>query len=139
MYLNRIKPYTAMSLLTSQQKQKLFQEVQELRRKREEEKRIRLQVERENKRKQINEHQRLQKLIAEDNKAKAEKDALRAFKCSLLSFRIYQTNLIERGFVEDELYTTRKELQDAEDRGEGKLNWAAFDNLVESTKILFKL
>ena len=83
--------------------------------------------------------QRLQKLIAEDNKAKAEKDALRAFKCSLLSFRIYQTNLIERGFVEDELYTTRKELQDAEDRGEGKLNWATFDDLVKRTKILFKL
>lgn len=128
-----------MSLLTDKQKQKLFQEVQELRRKREEEKRIRLQVERENKRKQINEHQRLQKLIAEEHQAKAEKDALRAFKCSLLSFRIYQTNLIERGFVEDELYTTREELQDAEDRGEGKLNWAAFDNLVKRTKILFKL
>ena len=40
MYLTTTKPYTPMALLTSQQKEKHFQEVQELRKKREEEKRI---------------------------------------------------------------------------------------------------
>lgn len=123
-----------MSLRTPTELKEYLQAFKEKKLKDEENKKKKLKEERLQLQKQKNAHRRLQKLIAEEHQAKAEKDALRAFKCSLLSFRIYQTNLIERGFVEDELYTTREELQDAEDRGEGKLNWATFDDLVKKTK-----
>ena len=36
--------------------------------------------------------------------------------------------------VEKELYTTREELQEAEKRGEGKINWSKFDELIAKNR-----
>ena len=36
--------------------------------------------------------------------------------------------------VEKELYTTREELQEAEKRGEGKINWEKFDELIKRNR-----
>lgn len=36
--------------------------------------------------------------------------------------------------IEKELYTTREELQEAEKRGEGKINWSKFDELIAKNR-----
>ena len=43
---------------------------------------------------------------------------------------IYGTSTIERNTSEEDLYQTREELMEAEERGEGKLNWDVFDRMV---------
>lgn len=47
---------------------------------------------------------------------------------------IYNTKYIERFIGEDDLYTTREQLEEAEQRGEGKVNWDKFNEIVEETK-----
>lgn len=47
-------------------------------------------------------------------------------------FYTYGTSTIERNTSEDDLYQTREELMEAEERGEGKLNWEVFDRLVSN-------
>jgi len=44
----------------------------------------------------------------------------------------YHTTTIERYSAEENLYTTREELMAAEERGEGKINWEKFDQLVKN-------
>lgn len=44
----------------------------------------------------------------------------------------YHTTTIERFSAEEDLYTTREELMAAEERGEGKINWEKFDQLVKN-------
>lgn len=48
--------------------------------------------------------------------------------------KIYHSNLVERYPSERDLYTTREELMAAEERGEGKINWEKFDQLVNETR-----
>ena len=48
------------------------------------------------------------------------------------NYRVYNSNLIERETAEENLYTTREELMAAEERGEGKINWEKFDQLVKN-------
>jgi len=47
-------------------------------------------------------------------------------------FNVYlkRTKTLERDTAEDDLYLTREEIQEAEKRGEGKINWSKFDELV---------
>jgi hypothetical protein len=47
-------------------------------------------------------------------------------------FNVYlkYTKLLERDTAEDDLYQTREELQEAEKRGEGKINWDVWNSLV---------
>lgn len=47
---------------------------------------------------------------------------------------IYRTKYVERCPSDDELYNTREELMEAEERYEGRINWTMFDKLVEQTK-----
>lgn len=47
---------------------------------------------------------------------------------------IYNTKYIERFADDDDLYVTREQLKEAEERGEGKINWKLWDNLVQKTK-----
>ena len=51
-----------------------------------------------------------------------------------ISITIYQSNLIERETAEEDLYQTREELMEAEDRGEGAINWELWDKLVNINK-----
>lgn len=47
---------------------------------------------------------------------------------------IYTLKYIERETAEEDLYQTRDELQEAEERGEGKINWENWDKVVEQTQ-----
>lgn len=44
---------------------------------------------------------------------------------------IYQSPLIERETAETDLYQTREELMEAEDRGEGQINWEIWQQLID--------
>lgn len=47
---------------------------------------------------------------------------------------IYNTRYIERHTADDDLYVTREQLKEAEARGEGKIKWDKFNEIVEQTK-----
>ena len=47
---------------------------------------------------------------------------------------VYHTGYVERGFKDIDLYTTREELKQAEERCEGRINWDAWDKSVEETR-----
>lgn len=51
---------------------------------------------------------------------------------------IYHTRYVTRGFDDSELYNTREELKEAEERCEGRINWTKFNQLVEQTKKMIK-
>lgn len=75
---------------------------------------------------------------AKKEKALEKKKQLEKEKQNLLLtqaqriFNVYlkHTKTLERNTAEDDLYQTREELQEAEKRGEGKINWSKFDELV---------
>lgn len=50
--------------------------------------------------------------------------------------QIYNTKYTERFADDNKLYTSRNELKEAEKRGEGKIRWDVWDNLVNKTKKL---
>lgn len=47
---------------------------------------------------------------------------------------IYNTRYVERFADENELYQTREQLKEAEQRGEGKINWTLWQELVNKTR-----
>ena len=47
---------------------------------------------------------------------------------------VYHTGYVERGFKDADLYQTREELKEAEERCEGRINWEAWDKSVEETR-----
>lgn len=47
------------------------------------------------------------------------------------SYKVYHSNQVERDTREEELYQTREELMEAEERGEGSINWTLWNKLVE--------
>lgn len=49
---------------------------------------------------------------------------------------IYHSNQFERDLGEDDLYQTREELMEAEERGEGKINWTLWDIITEQARQL---
>ena len=51
---------------------------------------------------------------------------------------IYHTRYVTRGFDDSELYNTREQLKEAEERYEGRINWNLWDKLVEQTKKMIK-
>ena len=81
---------------------------------------------------------RVDKLQAEREKSaqKAQKQAVIQITIQRLRtpIPIYHSNQFERDLSEDDLYTTREDLQQAEKRGEGANNWDAFDKLIQETK-----
>lgn len=54
------------------------------------------------------------------------------------TYQVYNTTDHERNPNEEDLYTTREELMEAEERGEGKIRWDVFDKLVEEFKRKWK-
>ena len=53
-------------------------------------------------------------------------------KASYIS--VYTSNLIEREPPEDNLYQSWEELKEAEERGEGELNWSKLFQLIDRTR-----
>ena len=52
--------------------------------------------------------------------------------------RVYHNRYVDRSFADDEVYSTREELMEAEKRGEGSIRWDVFDKLVNETKKIWE-
>ena len=82
--------------------------------------------------------QSVKKALADKLSIKQEKVAKKAQEQQIEAFSrtlcIYNTKYIERYASDEDLYQTREELENAEKRGEGKLNWKLLDKLIEETK-----
>ena len=50
------------------------------------------------------------------------------------TYQVYNTTDHERNINEEVLYTTREELMEAEERGEGKINWEMWDKVSQETQ-----
>lgn len=78
------------------------------------------------------------KALADKLSIKQEKTPQKAQKQQITvisrTMHIYNSRYIERFADENELYTTREQLKQAEERGEGKIKWDKFNELVEQTK-----
>lgn len=118
-------------LLTNEKLQRLFQESLNRQRKRKE--REQKKKEREKKKKA------LLSLKKNKNKGKA-KDCIYSSLGNTSSpfnsrdFNVYNNKYIEREIADEVLYTTRHELQEAEKRGEGKINWYIWDKLLQKNQ-----
>ena len=80
----------------------------------------------------------VKKALAKQHSKKQEKMPQKGCKQPQIEFSrtitIYNTKHIERFLGEDDLYVTREQLKEAEARGEGKIHWDRFDELVQQTK-----
>lgn len=86
--------------------------------------------------------QRVDKLIKEREKASQNEQKQAIIQITIQTLRtpipIYHSNQFERDSAEEDLYTTREELMQAEERGEGSINWEAFDKLIQETRNMLK-
>lgn len=86
--------------------------------------------------------QRVDKLIKEREKASQNEQKQAIIQITIQTLRtpipIYHSNQFERDSGEEDLYTTREELMEAEERGEGSINWDAFDKLIQETRNMLK-
>lgn len=115
-----------MALRTKEQLQLLFSERKRINEKRKE-RELKKQKERQERLKRFKD-ERLPTIFK-----KTQPVQNKQIKCSL-SITIYQSHLIERETAEEDLYQTREELMEAEDRGEGAINWELWDKLVNINK-----
>lgn len=77
-----------------------------------------------------------------DNTKEQEKKALKRLEKyvyrSQRTIIIYNSRYVDRFQADDEVYKTREELKQAEERNEGKIQWEVWDKLIEKTKRDFK-
>ena len=94
--------------------------------------------EREKKRLQALKMKRVKQLQAEREKAQEkakEEEILEQRRQTLRTpIPIYNSNQFERDLGEDDLYTTRQQLQEAEARMEGEINWINWDKITKNTR-----
>lgn len=80
----------------------------------------------------------VKKALAKQQSKKQEKTLQKAQEQPQIEFSrtitIYNTKYIERFVGDDDLYVTREQLKEAEARGEGKIKWDRFDELVNKTR-----
>ncbi len=80
----------------------------------------------------------VKKALAKQQSKKQEKTPQKAQEKQIEAFSsvltIYNTKYIERFVGDDDLYVTREQLKEAEARGEGKIHWDRFDELVNNTR-----
>ena len=85
-----------------------------------------------------NAKQAVKKALADKLSTKDKKLAQNGWKQPQIEFSrtitIYNTRYVERFVGEDDLYVTREQLKEAEARGEGKIKWDKFDELVNNTR-----
>lgn len=108
-----------MALRTKEQLELLFLERKRINEKRKERERKRYKKASE----------AVKKALAKKHKQQTPTQPQSPFKCSL-SITIYGSNFIERFTDEEDLYQTREELMEAEDRFEGEINWELWDKLI---------
>lgn len=109
-----------MALRTKEQLQLLFLERKRINEKRRERERKRYKKASE----------AVKKALAKKHKQQTPTQPQSPFKCSL-SITIYGSHLIKRETAEDDLYQTREELMEAEDRFEGEINWELWEQLIK--------
>lgn len=132
---------------TSTQLKQLFNETRARREKKlQEERQKRLQQRQETYKQLCKRADELIKQAQEEEKRKRmeylstliPKRSQKPLKQEIRYITVYNSNLIEREPNDRDLYLTREELMQAEDRGEGKLNWSLLDKLIEETKQLLQ-
>ena len=64
----------------------------------------------------------------------AEKCRQKAPKCTVTELYLSDNRYIEKDADWMHLYNTREELMEAEERGEGKINWTVWDRLITDTR-----
>ena len=114
-----------VAIRTKESLQKIFQESRE----RQERKR---ELEKQRKA-ALKAQERLRKQKHRQHLAKLEKEAQNAQKqpqILIRSIAIYNTKYVER-FDDDDLYSSRQELMEAEERCEGRINWDVWDKLIQ--------
>lgn len=74
---------------------------------------------------------RTEYLQAKEEKLRISKNN---FTEEYFELHIIHNPLVQRMYADNELYQTREEIMEAEKRGEGKINWDAFDRLVKKTR-----
>lgn len=130
---------------TSTQLKQLFNETRARREKKlQEERQKRLQQRQETYKQLCKRADELIKQAQEEEKRKkmeylstlAPKRSQKPLKQEIRYITVYNSNLIEREPNDRDLYLTRDELMEAEDRGEGLINWSAWQRLIEETKQL---
>lgn len=110
-------------LLTNEKLQKLFQESlnrQKKKKEREKKKKALLNLKKKKTREKIRKEE-----------IKREKEKETQILTISRDFNVYNNKYIEREIADEDLYTTREELQEAEKRLEGKINWNIWDELVQ--------
>lgn len=111
---------------TSEQLQQLFQERREIQQRKKEREKLKYKKAAEQIKKQ------LQKKFEKEQQLKQQQKE--AEEEIIINIPIGVQRWIEKQPSEEDLYLTRQELQEAEQRGEGKINWNLWDELVEKTK-----
>lgn len=78
------------------------------------------------------------KALADKLSIKQEKTSQKAQEQPQIEFSrtltIYHTKYIERNTADDDLYTTREQLKEAEENNQGRINWKLWQTLVNSTR-----
>ena len=70
----------------------------------------------------------------EQLQALTKKTSQKQRKCTVTEFYISNNRYIEKDNDWIHYYQTREELMAAEERGEGKINWSKFDQLVDKVR-----
>jgi len=70
----------------------------------------------------------------EQLQALIKKTPQKPLKCTVTEFYISHNRFIEKDNDGLHYYQTREELMAAEERGEGKINWTKFDQLVDKVR-----
>lgn len=101
----------------------------------EKQKRLQQQEKQKAKQKQIKAQEQLRKRKHKQHQAKLEKEAQKAQEQPKIEFSrticIYNTKYVERFIGEDDLYTTREQLEEAMPNS---INWRLWDALVNKTR-----
>lgn len=77
--------------------------------------------------------QQVKKELQQKNKIKEQPQQPTTAKITY-KVTVYDKSLIERFTAEEDLYQTWEELKEAEDRGEGALNWEVLEKLIEKLR-----
>lgn len=78
--------------------------------------------------------QQVKDRLMEQLQALAPKTPQKPLKCTVTEFYISHNRYIEKDNDGLHYYQTREELKQAEERGEGKINWTKFDQLVNKVR-----
>lgn len=112
---------------TSEQLQQLFQERREIQQRKKEREKLKYKKAAEQIQKQLQKKFKKEQQLKQQQQKEAEEEII-------ITIPISVQRWIEKQPSEEDLYLTRQELQEAEQRGEGKINWNLWDELVEKTK-----